>query len=93
MSHHTLVQSVPGRAANGDRASGAANSSTQDQRASSTTFVERVGATLSKLLKAERKVGKAPGFTRELRMILFGSCMSRSLTSPSASDLTRSDRA
>ena len=59
----------------------------QDRPASSATSVQRVGAALSKLLKPKRKVGKAPGFTHELRTILFGSCASCTPTFPSASDV------
>lgn len=79
MSRHTSVRSVPGRMADGGRTTSIVNSvRTQDLRASSAASVQRVGTTLSKLFKPERKVGKAPGFTRELRMILSDSCTSYS---------------
>ena len=95
MSRRTSVQSVPGRMTDDDRTTGIANSvNTQDRWASPTTLVQRLETTLSKLSKPGRKVGKAPGFTRELRTILFGSCASYSPTLMSAYGvLMRSSRA
>ena len=50
--------------------------------------------TLSKLFKPRRKIGKAPGFTNELRTILLGSYASYSLIFMSAYDvLMRHNRA
>jgi len=95
MSQYTSVQSVPGRITDGGRTTSIMNSiSARDRRTSSAVSVQRVGKTLSKLFKPERKVGKAPGFTSELRTILFGSCASYFPTFPSAYDvLMRSNRA
>lgn len=84
-SQYTSVRSVPGRMTDGGRTTSIVNSvRTQDRRASSAASVQRAGMTLSKLFKPERKVGKAPGFARELRMILSDSCMSYSPTLMSA---------
>ena len=78
-SRRTPVQFVPGTITDGDRTTSVVNPvSAQDRQASSTTSVHIVGTTLSKLFKPERKVGKAPGFTHELKTILFGSCASYS---------------
>ncbi|KAF9649861.1 calcium/proton exchanger, partial [Thelephora ganbajun] len=44
-----------------------------DQGAPSITMIERVKTNISKLLVPDYRVGKAPGFVRELRTILFGS--------------------
>jgi hypothetical protein len=50
-------------------------SGTQDQGASpSTTALQRARTGLSNLLVPEHKVGKPPGFVRELKTIMFGSC-------------------
>jgi len=89
MSQHTSVRSVPGRMTDDGRTTSIMNSvSTRDRRASpAAESVQRVGITLSKLFKPERKVGKAPGFTRELRTILSDSCASYSPTLTSAYDV------
>jgi hypothetical protein len=74
-SCRTSVQSMPGSMTDGGHTTSIAGSiGTQNRRASSMTLVQRTGTTMSKLFKPERKVGKPPGFMRELRTILFGSC-------------------
>lgn len=49
---------------------------TQDQGALSETRLQRVGASISGLLVPEHQVGEPPGFVREVKNILFGSCAS-----------------
>lgn len=73
----TSAQSVRRRMTYGGRATSVPGSvSTQDPGASALTMVERAKSSLSNLLVPEHKVGEAPGFLRELRTIMFGSCAS-----------------
>lgn len=92
ISRHSPAQSPPGIAADGGRnANTAGTISAQDRRASSATLVQRVGTTLSVFLSPKCKVGKAPGLTRQLRTILFGSCASHAPAFPTVwcSDMAR----
>ena len=71
----TSAQSFRRRTTFGSRPVSVANTvATQDQGASQTTMLERVRTNMSTLLVPGHKVGKPPGFVRELKTILFGSC-------------------
>lgn len=84
-SRRTSIQSVLGRMTDGGRTTSILT--THDRRASSVTFMQRAETALSKLLKPKRKVGKAPEFMRQLRTILFGSCVPYSPIFPSVRDV------
>ena len=74
----TSAQSTRRRMTYGGRATGMPNFfSTQGQGASpSTTMLQRARTGFSNLLVPGHKVGKPPGFVREMKTILFGSCAS-----------------